>query len=60
LQAAGRLTGKTAQVERLTGSLRVDSAHIRDVLGWRPSYSLEAGLAATAACFLQQRAAEGR
>ncbi|WP_250534517.1 SDR family oxidoreductase [Caballeronia sp. AZ10_KS36] len=60
LQAAGRLTGKTAQVERLTGSLRVDSAHIRDVLGWRPSYSLEAGLAATAAWFLQQRAAEGR
>ncbi|VXC34171.1 UDP-glucose 4-epimerase [Burkholderia sp. 8Y] len=60
LQTAGRLTGKSAQVERLTGSLRVDSTHIRGVLGWRPPYSLDAGLAATAQWFLQQRAAEER
>jgi UDP-glucose 4-epimerase len=52
LKFAGRLTGKTAQIDRLTGSLRVDSTHIRDVLGWRPPVSLDAGLAATARWFL--------
>jgi UDP-glucose 4-epimerase len=57
LATLGRITGKSAQVERLTGSLRVDSAHIRDVLGWRPSFSLDAGLAATAAWYRQT---EGR
>jgi UDP-glucose 4-epimerase len=51
LKAAGRLTGKSAQIDRLTGSLRVDSTHIRDMLGWRPPVSLDAGLAATAAWF---------
>ncbi|WP_244815410.1 SDR family oxidoreductase [Caballeronia sp. Lep1P3] len=54
LKAAGRLTAKSAQIERLTGSLRVDSTLIRDVLGWRPSYSLDAGLAETARWFLSQ------
>jgi UDP-glucose 4-epimerase len=52
LKTLGRLTGKSAQIDRLTGSLQVDSNHIRDVLGWRPSYTLDAGLAATAAWFL--------
>ena len=58
LRAAGRLTRKSAQIERLTGSLRVDSTHIRDVLGWHPPYSLDAGLAATTRWFLAQRTAE--
>ncbi len=53
LKTLGRLTGKTTQIDRLTGSLRVDSNHIRDVLGWRPSFSLDAGLAATAAWYRQ-------
>jgi UDP-glucose 4-epimerase len=52
LRIAARLTGKTAQIDRLTGSLRVDSTHIRDVLGWRPPVSLDAGLAATANWYL--------
>lgn len=54
LKAAGRLTGKTPQIERLTGSLQVDSSYIRDVLGWRPPSSLDAGLAATAGWFLAE------
>jgi UDP-glucose 4-epimerase len=58
LKAAGRMTGKSAQIDRLTGSLRVDSTYIRDVLGWRPSVSLDAGLAATAAWFRATRSAE--
>ncbi|MDR5751438.1 MULTISPECIES: SDR family oxidoreductase [unclassified Caballeronia] len=51
LKLAGRVTGKSAQIDRLTGSLRVNSTHIRDMLGWRPPVSLDAGLAATAAWF---------
>ncbi|MEM5312038.1 SDR family oxidoreductase [Paraburkholderia sp. JHI869] len=51
LNALGRVIGKSAQIDRLTGNLRVDSGHIRDVLGWRPPFSLDAGLAATAAWY---------
>jgi nucleoside-diphosphate-sugar epimerase len=42
------LTGRSAQVDRLIGSLQVDTSHIRTVLGWRPPYSTDQGLAATA------------
>jgi len=52
LKMAGRVTGRTAQIDRLTESLRVDSTHIRDMLGWRPAVSLDNGLAATAEWFL--------
>jgi len=47
LKLAGRLTGKTEQVERLLGSLRVDSGNIRRELGWVPPYTLRQGLRAT-------------
>ena len=48
LRLAGRITGRLEQVERLTGNLRVDNGRIREVLGWRPSWSLEQGLKQTA------------
>ncbi|TKC91770.1 SDR family oxidoreductase [Trinickia terrae] len=48
LRMAGRLTGRSAQVERLVGDLRVDISRIRAVLGWQPPYSVDEGLAATA------------
>lgn len=48
LRLAGRLTGRSAQVGRLIGSLQVDTSHIRSVLGWRPPFSTDEGLAATA------------
>lgn len=51
LRFAGRATGRLPQVERLTGDLRVDSAHIRAALGWKPNYSLEQGLMHTARWF---------
>lgn len=44
----GRLTGKHDQMQRLLGSLRVDSGKIRRELGWMPAYSLQQGLQATA------------
>ena len=48
LQLGGRLTGKSDQVERLLGSLQVDSDKIRRELNWTPPYSLQQGLQATA------------
>jgi UDP-glucose 4-epimerase len=48
LRAAGRLTHRSPQVERLIGSLQVDTSRIRAVLGWQPPHSLDDGLAATA------------
>ncbi|MGY6251888.1 NAD-dependent epimerase/dehydratase family protein [Paraburkholderia caledonica] len=48
LRMAGRLTGRTAQIDRLIGELRVDSAHICEVLGWYPPHTVERGLLETA------------
>ncbi|MDP1996654.1 MAG: SDR family oxidoreductase [Gallionella sp.] len=55
LKLAGRLTGKSVQVERLLGSLQVDSNKIRQELDWQPPYTLEQGLHATAAAFVADR-----
>ena len=49
LRFAGTLLGKRAAVDRLTGSLHVDSSAIRSRLGWVPPFSMEAGLAQTVA-----------
>jgi nucleoside-diphosphate-sugar epimerase len=51
LRVAGRLTRRSAQVERLIGSLQVDTTRIRHVLGWTPPFSIDDGLAATASWY---------
>ncbi len=48
LRLAGRLTGKTRQMARLLGSLRVDDAKIRTDLHWAPPCTLQQGLQVTA------------
>ena len=48
LHVAGRLSGRSAQIERLLGSLQIDSGKIRRELNWTPPYSLQQGLQATA------------
>lgn len=48
LEAAGWLIGKSGQVERLIGSLQIDSGKIRRELDWTPPYTLRQGLQATA------------
>jgi UDP-glucose 4-epimerase len=48
LRMAGRLTGRSAQIERLVGELRVDISSIRTALDWQPPHSVDDGLAATA------------
>lgn len=48
LKTLARLAGKAAQVDRLLGSLRVDSGKIRSQLEWMPPHTLQQGLQATA------------
>jgi nucleoside-diphosphate-sugar epimerase len=52
--AAATLLGKRDLAERLIGSLAVDSSKIVRELGWKPPYSMEQGLAATAKWFLTE------
>lgn len=55
LRLAGTLTGKSADVDRLIGSLLVDSSRIRAELDWTPPFTVAEGLAQTARWFLDQR-----
>lgn len=48
LRLAGKLTGKSQQLERLLGSLQVDDGNIRRDLNWSPPYALSQGLQITA------------
>ena len=47
LKLAGQLTGRAEQVDRLLGSLSVDSGKIRRELEWVPPYTLQQGLQAS-------------
>ena len=54
LRLAGRLAGKSSQVERLLGSLQVDGDKIRHDLNWVPPYSVQQGLQKTAEWYQTQ------
>lgn len=58
LRLAAMMTGTSAQVDRLAGSLAVDSKKIREMLGWVPPCSLEEGLVHTAAWFQESGVAK--
>ncbi|MBF0123485.1 MAG: SDR family oxidoreductase [Candidatus Omnitrophica bacterium] len=45
LKALGILAGQREAMEKLTGSLRVDSRKIRHLLGWSPPFTLKEGIA---------------
>lgn len=51
LRLFGRFVGRLDEVERLLGSLVVDSSNIRRELGWTPPFSMEQGLAETVRWF---------
>jgi nucleoside-diphosphate-sugar epimerase len=53
IRLAARLTGKEAAVNRLFGSLAINSDFARLRLGWKPPVTLDSGLAATARWYLQ-------
>ena len=54
MRLAGKLIGKSGAVNRLTGSLIVDSSKIREELGWSPPFSMDYGLKETAEWFTRQ------
>lgn len=47
LKLAGALIGKKNQVQRVLGSLQVDSSKIRQELGWKAPFTIEEGLKLT-------------
>jgi len=47
LRTAGRLSGRSTEMERLCGSLQVDLSHTKEILGWEPPFSLQNGLEKT-------------
>ena len=51
MRLVGKLTCKSALVDRLTGSLMVDSSKIRQELEWAPPFTMEEGLRETAKWF---------
>lgn len=51
LRLLGRFVGKLDEVDRLVGSLVIDSSKIRCELGWTPPFSVEQGLAETVGWF---------
>lgn len=56
LKLAGRLVGRSEQIDRLLGSLRIDNNKIRRELNWTPPNSLHQGLCATVEQFLYDKA----
>jgi nucleoside-diphosphate-sugar epimerase len=55
IRLAGRLSGRSREVERFLGSLTLDTTKIRHELGWKPPYSMDEGLKETAEWFLKRR-----
>ena len=44
LRLAGSVLGKRAEIDRLVGSLQIDSSHTRQVLDWTPPVSVQEGI----------------
>ena len=51
LTLGGSLAGRSADVRKLVGSLRLSTEHIASTIGWQAPYSTEAGLANTVAWY---------
>jgi nucleoside-diphosphate-sugar epimerase len=47
IRLAGRLFGKSDQIDKLVGSLQVDSSKIRCELGWQPPFTVAEAVKAT-------------
>jgi nucleoside-diphosphate-sugar epimerase len=55
IQLIGRLFGKSSEIKRLFGSLRVDNSYTREILEWKPVLSLDESLAKTVRWYLKNR-----
>lgn len=51
----GKLTGKNAAINRLLGSLQIDSSKATRVLEWKPPFTIESGVQETALAFLNEK-----
>jgi nucleoside-diphosphate-sugar epimerase len=47
LKALCKIVGKGEELEKLTGTLVVDSSKIRNLLGWKPPFTLKEGIRET-------------
>jgi len=54
MRFAGNLIGRTDAMDRLLGSLTVNTAKIRNELNWSPPYTMDQGLKETAKWFKKQ------
>lgn len=54
MRLAGKMINKSGAVNRLTGSLAVDSSKIRQELGWAPPFTMDEGLRETVGWFRKQ------
>jgi nucleoside-diphosphate-sugar epimerase len=54
-EIAGKITGKSAIVERLCGSLQVDVSKTKKLLNWQPPVSVKEGFARTAEYYLKNK-----
>lgn len=59
LKVAGALTGKSAEIARLRGSLTVDISETKRQLGWTPPLSVDEGIARTVRWYLNEANARG-
>ena len=48
MRLAGKLLGKSAAIDRLLGSLTIDSNRISEKLEWKPPYTMDQGIRETA------------
>jgi nucleoside-diphosphate-sugar epimerase len=55
VRLAAKALGREAAIDRLFGSLEIDSGKARRVLNWTPPVPLREGLAATARWYLESR-----
>jgi nucleoside-diphosphate-sugar epimerase len=55
LKLVGQLIGKSDTIDRLTGSLVVDSRKIRQTLNWTPPYTFQEGIQKTCDWYLHSR-----
>lgn len=59
LRGLGRMFGQRESVERIAGSLRINDDLIREELGWKPGFTLQQGLHATADWYKSRRHPSG-
>lgn len=48
LKTMGKITGRSAEMDRITGSFCVDISKVRTMLGWKPPYTMAQGFRETA------------